>query len=139
MSGTLVREEDITVGGIAGKERRWENRESQTVIFRADNLKFEGKQYRFEMFGAFSRKVKMEREWESIMKSVQFEKGSEERNHCNTAGTTIKARISFSMKGLKIFSVYRICGAPEQRFYEHDAVVEGEVSSIGSTSKSGYF
>ena len=78
VNGTLVREEDITVGGITGKERRWENMKSQTVIFRADNLKFEGKQYRFEMFGAFSRKVKMEREWDAIIKSVQFEKGSEE-------------------------------------------------------------
>ena len=78
VSGTLVREGNITVGGIAGKERRWENIKSQTVIFRADNLKFEGKQYRFELFGTLSRKVKMERAWDGIMKSVQFEKRSEE-------------------------------------------------------------
>ena len=78
VNGTLVREEGITVGGIAGKERRWENMKSQTVIFRADDLKFEEKQYRFELFGAFSRKVKMERVWDAIIKSVQFEKGIKE-------------------------------------------------------------
>lgn len=78
VNGALVREEDITVGGIAGKERRWENRESQTIVFRADDLQFEKKYYRFEMFGMLSRKVKMEREWDIIVKSVQFQKGSEE-------------------------------------------------------------
>ncbi|MBI5913309.1 hypothetical protein HY839_02610 [Candidatus Azambacteria bacterium] len=78
MSGTLVREESITVGGIFGKERRWENMESQTVVFRADDVRFERKYYRFEMFGTLSRKVKMESEWENILRSVQFEKGSEE-------------------------------------------------------------
>ena len=73
VTGTLVRDESITVGGVVGKERRWENGESQAVVFRADDLKFEGKYYRFEMFGAMSRKVKMEREWESILKSRRKE------------------------------------------------------------------
>jgi|SRR3989344_1523765 len=78
VNGVLVREESITVGGIVGKERRWENTESQTVVFRADDLQFEGKYYRFEMFGTLSRKVKMESEWENILKSVRFEKGAKE-------------------------------------------------------------
>lgn len=77
VTGTLQREENITVGGVSGKERRWENEKSQAVVFRADDLKFEGKQYRFEMFGTLSRKVKMEHEWEGILKSVRFEKGNE--------------------------------------------------------------
>lgn len=78
VNGTMVREENITVGGVAGKERRWENMKSQTVIFRADNIAFEGKQYRFEMFGTLSRKVRMERAWDTIITSVRFEKGGEE-------------------------------------------------------------
>ncbi|MEK7493575.1 MAG: hypothetical protein AAB630_00300 [Patescibacteria group bacterium] len=78
VTGTLVREENITVGGIVGKERRWENAESQAVVFRADDLQFEGKYYRFEMFGTLSRKVKMQSAWEDMLKSVRFEKGREE-------------------------------------------------------------
>ncbi|MCR4323160.1 MAG: hypothetical protein NUV61_03690 [Candidatus Azambacteria bacterium] len=78
VNGTLVYEKDAVVSGVSGKDRRWEDVKSQVVVFRADNLKFEGKYYRFEMFGALSRKVKMQNEWEAILKSIQFEKGSEE-------------------------------------------------------------
>lgn len=78
VNGTLVRDESIAVGAVAGKERRWENMESQVVVFRADDLQFEGKQYRFEMFGMMSRKVKMEGYWQEMLGSVRFEKGDEE-------------------------------------------------------------
>lgn len=77
VTGTLVRDESVTVGGVIGKERRWENTESQAVVFRADGLQFEGKYYRFEMFGVLNRKVKMQSAWEDMMKSVRFEKGIE--------------------------------------------------------------
>lgn len=78
INGEITDERDVTVGGISGKERRWENEKSQAVVFRADNIQFENKYYRFEMFGMMSRKIKMEQAFEKIIQSVKFEKGAGE-------------------------------------------------------------
>ncbi|MEK7519625.1 MAG: hypothetical protein AAB581_00045 [Patescibacteria group bacterium] len=72
VDGTLTSEKEVTIGGVTGKERVWENGKSQTVVFRADNLKFQDRFFRLELFTVQSRKVKAERYWRDILTTVKF-------------------------------------------------------------------
>lgn len=72
VDGALTKDADITTGGVLGKERIWENDKTLAVVMRADKIAFNGRHYRFEMFGHLSRKVLMQNYWKDIMSSVQF-------------------------------------------------------------------
>ena len=72
VGGVLVKDGDITAGGVSGKERIWENDKTLAVVMRADKIVFAGRAYRFEMFGHLSRKVPMQKHWSDIMSSITF-------------------------------------------------------------------
>lgn len=88
VDGTVVRDADIMVGGISGKERIWENDKTQAVVMRADRIAFSGRAYRFEMFGHLSRKIPMERYWNEIMSSVRFAESETEEIEAAPATST---------------------------------------------------
>lgn len=71
-AGKPLYEKEITLDGVKGILRQWENEKSGMVVWRADNLQFANRYYRFEMFAAVSRKVKAERAWQDILDSVRF-------------------------------------------------------------------
>ncbi|MBI3685144.1 hypothetical protein HY250_01950 [Candidatus Azambacteria bacterium] len=77
VNGKASEEKDITLDGVKGKERMWENATSGAIVFRADNLKFADRYYRFEMFADVSHKTKAERAWKDILDSVRFVRGEE--------------------------------------------------------------
>lgn len=78
VNGEIKYNKDITLGGVAGKERLWEDMNSQAAIFRADNFRFQDRYYRFEMFSNLSRKVKAEKVWREILDSVRFAESNKE-------------------------------------------------------------
>ncbi|MEK7098034.1 MAG: hypothetical protein AAB906_04255, partial [Patescibacteria group bacterium] len=79
VNGEPKYNKDITLNNIAGKERLWEDAQSQAVIFRADNFFFQNRHYRFEMFSVLSRKVKAEKVWRDILASVKFAETADEK------------------------------------------------------------
>lgn len=78
VNGDLKYDKEITLGGVAGKERLWEDAKTQSAIFRADGFRFQDRYYRFEMFSNLSRKVKAENVWRSILASVKFSESEKE-------------------------------------------------------------
>lgn len=71
-AGKPLYEKEITLDGVKGVERQWENEKSGMITIRADNLQFAGRYYRFEMFADVSRKAKAERAWRDILDSARF-------------------------------------------------------------------
>jgi len=73
-SGDLQYEKDIEVDGVSGSERLWQNNEVNTAVFRADNLSFGERYYRFEMFVTkLSKKTRAEKHWKDILASIRFD------------------------------------------------------------------
>ncbi len=77
-AGKPLYEKEITLDGVNGVERQWENEKSGMTVLRADNLHFAGRYYRFEMFAVISRKIKAERIWKDILDSVRFVRAENE-------------------------------------------------------------
>lgn len=72
MKGKPQYQKDIELNGIKGTEQLWQDDKTQTVILRADHLKFQNRFYRFEMFTNRSRQVKADRIWKDVLASVKF-------------------------------------------------------------------
>lgn len=91
VDGALVKNADIAVGGISGKERIWENDKTLAVVMRTDKIMFAGRAYRFEMFGHLSRKVPMQKYWSDIMSSITFSESESEEIQAAPATSTTPA------------------------------------------------
>lgn len=72
VKGDLKSEKEMTLAGVKGKERVWESKETQAVIYRADGFEFQKRHYRFEIFSPLSRKLLAEKFWRETLASVKF-------------------------------------------------------------------
>lgn len=79
VNGDLKYDKEITLGGVKGKERLWEDAKTQIAVFRADGFRFQDRYYRFEMFSNLSRKVKAENVWRGILASTKFAETEQEK------------------------------------------------------------
>lgn len=77
-NGTLDYKKDMTLGGVDGTERMWEDAKTKTVTFRADGFVFQHRSYYFELFTTATRKTKAEYEWKDILSSVKFATSTQE-------------------------------------------------------------
>jgi len=76
--GTLSYEKDVTLDGVSGKERMWEDAKTKTVTYRADGFEFVNRSYFFELFATVTRKTKADYEWNDILSSVKFATSTQE-------------------------------------------------------------
>lgn len=72
VKGDLKYEKELMLDNVKGKERVWESKETQSVIYRADGFEFQKRHYRFEMFSSLSRKLLAEKVWRETLASVKF-------------------------------------------------------------------
>ena len=78
VKGDLKYEKELMLDNVEGKERAWESKETQSVIFRADGFEFQKRHYRFEMFSSLSRKLLAEKVWRETLASVKFQESTKE-------------------------------------------------------------
>lgn len=78
VKGDLKYEKELTLDNVKGKERAWESKETQSVIYRAGGFEFQKRHYRFEMFSSLSRKLLAEQRWREILASVNFAESAAE-------------------------------------------------------------
>lgn len=76
--GELLSEKELTLDGVKGRERIWQNDKTGVAVFRADKFEFADRFYGFELVTNVSRKTKSERLWQEIMASVKFDHSEEE-------------------------------------------------------------